>query len=170
MSTTTTSDMKQNTTSTSSPFVRGVMLDGRRVEHWLESYPIGEEKLDAPLRMRKPKHIVLRLDLFHEDVPDEWIDRVFAVMALCPQHTFQVLTKRSARMQSYLDDMPDAGEGHLLRWASAAARMVDDGDTTIDVVSTGSWPLLSLSSIPISCDSSCDSRTISALASRWLPI
>ena len=33
-------------------------------------------------------------DLFHEDVPDEFIDQVFAVMALCPQHTFQVLTKR----------------------------------------------------------------------------
>lgn len=43
-------------------------------------------------------------DLFHEDVPDEWIDRVFAVMALAPQHTFQVLTKRSARMRAYLFD------------------------------------------------------------------
>jgi len=41
-------------------------------------------------------------DLFHEDVPDEWIDRVFAVMALCPQHTFQVLTKRDKRMRKYV--------------------------------------------------------------------
>lgn len=40
-------------------------------------------------------------DLFHESVPDEWIDRVFAVMALTPQHTYQVLTKRSARMRAY---------------------------------------------------------------------
>jgi len=40
-------------------------------------------------------------DLFHEDVPDEWIDRIFAIMALAPQHTFQVLTKRSARMRKY---------------------------------------------------------------------
>jgi protein gp37 len=41
-------------------------------------------------------------DLFHENVPDEWIDRIFAVMALCPQHTFQVLTKRPERMLKYL--------------------------------------------------------------------
>lgn len=41
-------------------------------------------------------------DLFHESVPDEWIDRIFAVMALCPQHIFQVLTKRPARMHQYL--------------------------------------------------------------------
>jgi protein gp37 len=38
-------------------------------------------------------------DLFHESVPYEWIDKVFAVMALCPQHTFQVLTKRSERLR-----------------------------------------------------------------------
>lgn len=41
-------------------------------------------------------------DLFHENVPDEWIDRIFAVMALCPQHVFQVLTKRPERMLAYL--------------------------------------------------------------------
>jgi len=40
-------------------------------------------------------------DLFHESVPDEWIDRIFAVMALCPQHIFQVLTKRPERMRRY---------------------------------------------------------------------
>ncbi|OFW05670.1 MAG: hypothetical protein A3H96_11460 [Acidobacteria bacterium RIFCSPLOWO2_02_FULL_67_36] len=42
-------------------------------------------------------------DLFHEDVPDEFIDRVFAVMALCPQHVFQILTKRVGRMRAYKD-------------------------------------------------------------------
>jgi protein gp37 len=41
-------------------------------------------------------------DLFHDNVSDEWIDRVFAVMALCPQHTFQILTKRPERMLAYL--------------------------------------------------------------------
>jgi len=43
-------------------------------------------------------------DLFHENVPDEWIDRIFAVMALCPQHIFQVLTKRPERMMKYCSD------------------------------------------------------------------
>jgi protein gp37 len=41
-------------------------------------------------------------DLFHESVPDELIDKVFAVMALCPQHTFQCLSKRLDRMCQYL--------------------------------------------------------------------
>lgn len=38
-------------------------------------------------------------DLFHEDVPEEFIGRVFETMAACPQHTFQVLTKRSRRLR-----------------------------------------------------------------------
>lgn len=59
--------------------------------------------LTAPLRWRKGRRIFVNSmgDLFHESVQDEWIDRVFAIMALCPQHTFQVLTKRSARMRAY---------------------------------------------------------------------
>ena len=59
--------------------------------------------LTAPLRWTKPRRIFVNSmgDLFHESVPDEWIDRVFAVMALCPQHTFQCLTKRSGRMLEY---------------------------------------------------------------------
>ena len=71
-----------------------------------------------PLRWRNPKTIFVNSmgDLFHEDIPDEWIDKVFAVMALCPHHTFQILTKRSARMREYLDARLDAGEGHLWRW------------------------------------------------------
>jgi protein gp37 len=60
----------------------------------------------APLRRRKPTTWFVNSmgDLFHEDVPDEWIDRVFAVMALGHQHTYQVLTKRGARMRAYLSD------------------------------------------------------------------
>lgn len=39
-------------------------------------------------------------DLFHEDVPDAFIKRVFRTMNDCPHHTFQILTKRSARVKS----------------------------------------------------------------------
>lgn len=64
-----------------------------------------EAILLAPLRRRRPTTSFVNSmgDLFHEDVPDEWIDRVFAVMALCPQHSFQVLTKRSARIRAFMD-------------------------------------------------------------------
>jgi protein gp37 len=60
--------------------------------------------LEQPLRWRKPRRVFVNSmsDLFHEDVPDEFIDRVFDVMAECPQHTFQVLTKRPERMRDYM--------------------------------------------------------------------
>lgn len=62
------------------------------------------EKLDLPLRWRKPRRIFVNSmsDLFHEMVMDSFIDKVFAVMALAPRHTFQILTKRPERMLSYL--------------------------------------------------------------------
>lgn len=61
------------------------------------------EVLLAPLRRKKPTTYFVNSmsDLFHESVPDEWIDKVFAVMALTPQHTYQILTKRSARMRQW---------------------------------------------------------------------
>jgi protein gp37 len=43
-------------------------------------------------------------DLFHEGVPFEFVDKVFAVMALTPQHTYQILTKRPERMAEYLNE------------------------------------------------------------------
>lgn len=57
-----------------------------------------------PLSWKKPRRIFVNSmsDLFHENLAEDVIDQVFAVMALCPQHTFQVLTKRPERMFHYL--------------------------------------------------------------------
>lgn len=62
------------------------------------------ERLEQPIRWKRPRAIFVNSmsDLFHKDVLDEYIARVFAVMALAPQHTFQVLTKRHGRMRSLL--------------------------------------------------------------------
>jgi protein gp37 len=62
-----------------------------------------ESALYQPLRWRDPRCVFPcnMSDLFHESVPFEWIDRVFAVMALCPQHKFLLLTKRVNRMAEY---------------------------------------------------------------------
>lgn len=59
-----------------------------------------------PLSWKRPRRIFVNSmgDLFHESIPDEWIDSAFAVMALTPQHTYQVLTKRAARMRAYMLD------------------------------------------------------------------
>ena len=75
-----------------------------------KAYPNGfdvtlrPERLDQPLRWKRPRKVFVNSmsDLFHKDVPDDYIARVFAVVALAPQHTFQVLTKRPGRMRSLL--------------------------------------------------------------------
>lgn len=61
-------------------------------------------KLREPLRWKTPQMVFVNSmsDLFHEQVPDAFIEEVFAVMALAPQHTFQVLTKRPERMARLL--------------------------------------------------------------------
>lgn len=62
------------------------------------------ERLKQPLAWKKPCMIFVNSmsDLFHEDVPDEFIDQVFGVMTISPWHTYQVLTKRPMRAQKYL--------------------------------------------------------------------
>lgn len=74
---------------------------------WTGEVRFNELWLDQPLRWRKPRMVFVcaHADLFHEDVPDEWIDRVWTVMAIAHLergHTFQVLTKRADRMRRYL--------------------------------------------------------------------
>jgi protein gp37 len=61
---------------------------------------VHEDRLDQPRRWRRGRTIFVNSmsDLFHEDVPAEFIARVFDVMRECPQHTFQVLTKRAERL------------------------------------------------------------------------
>jgi protein gp37 len=63
-----------------------------------------ESRLDQPLRWTKPRRIFVNSmsDLFHPEVTDEFIAKVFAVMAGAPQHTFQILTKRPQRMANLL--------------------------------------------------------------------
>lgn len=58
------------------------------------------DALDQPLRRRKPTTYFVNSmsDLFHEEIPEEFIGEVFRIMALAPQHTFQILTKRAERM------------------------------------------------------------------------
>lgn len=89
------------------------------------------DKLDQPLRWKKPRRIFVNSmsDLFHNDVPDKYIAEVFAVMALAPQHTFQILTKRHGRMRSLLSagDFQTAVAEHMLALTDEE-RLPDVGD------------------------------------------
>jgi protein gp37 len=75
---------------------------------WTGKVRLNEAWLDQPVRWKKPRRIFVCAhgDLFHPAVPVEWIDQVFAVMALAPQHTFQVLTKRPGRMLDWFRRTP----------------------------------------------------------------
>lgn len=75
---------------------------------WTGEVRFNEAVLTQPLRWKRPRRIFVCAhgDLFHDKVPDEWIDQVFAVMALASQHTFQVLTKRPERMRDYMTKAP----------------------------------------------------------------
>ncbi len=65
---------------------------------------LDERILDQPIHWQRPRKIFVcsQTDLFGDFVSNEFIDRVFGIMAMCPEHTFQILTKRASRMLEYL--------------------------------------------------------------------
>lgn len=75
----------------------------QKVAAWDGTVEFVESQLLKPLSWKNPKRIFVcsMSDLFHENVPDEWIDKVMAIAALLPQHTFQILTKRPERALEY---------------------------------------------------------------------
>lgn len=73
---------------------------------WTGEVRLVPDNLDQPFRWRKPRRVFVdsMSDLFHESIPDEYLDKVFATMALTDKHTYQVLTKRPERMAAYFAD------------------------------------------------------------------
>ena len=119
-------------------------MAGRRFVKGAIPVLLHPDRLDQPLRWRKPRRVFVcsLADLFHEDVPDEFVARIFATMALAREHTFQLLTKRPERMSELLADkswigevyvwaqrMGSAGVDRFLRFRGQIERMA------------GTWPL-----------------------------
>lgn len=88
------------------PSREGLTVQTKAGPVWTGEVRFNREWLDQPLRWKRPRTIFVcaHADLFHESVPTDTLDQIFAVMALAGQHTFQVLTKRSAVMQAYFAD------------------------------------------------------------------
>jgi protein gp37 len=76
------------------------------------------ERLDQPLRWRAPRMIFVNSmsDLFHKDIPDDFIARVFDTMECANWHMFQVLTKRSSLMRDFLRRRYNGARGPLHIW------------------------------------------------------
>ena len=79
-------------------------LANRETQRWTGKVRLVHEHLEDPIRWKKPRRVFVNSmsDLFHENLPEADIDRIFAAMSRTPRHTFQVLTKRADRMQEYV--------------------------------------------------------------------
>lgn len=107
-----------------------------------------EDALTIPLKARKPRRWFVNSmsDLFHREVPFEFIDKVFAVMALTPHHTYQILTKRPERMAEYLNGVglrPGLGEDRHVNVINALHDGLpgDSAEDWTDRLSQSTWPL-----------------------------
>lgn len=85
------------------PSRAGLTVDSKAGPVWNGQVRFNEAWLTQPLRWRRPRRIFVAAhgDLFHRGVEMHQLDRIFAIMALSPQHTFQVLTKRADEMRAY---------------------------------------------------------------------
>jgi protein gp37 len=98
--------------------------------------------LEDPLRWRAPRRVFVNSmsDLFHDSVATGFIDRVFAIMAMTPQHTYQVLTKRPGRMERYVQLHDRPLQGHPVQ--RCIDHFIDtSGIATREDAGLWSWPL-----------------------------
>jgi protein gp37 len=114
---------------------------------WTGRISVLPERLAQPLGWRKPKRIFVNslADMFHKDVPGEIIAQVFAVMAATPHHTYQLLTKRHARMRSLLSSQ-DFARAVQRAFDGLADKHLDDlhQDHILRSADSPSWPLPNL--------------------------
>ena len=105
------------------------------------------ELVDYPLQWRTPRIVFVNSmsDLFHQSVPLNFIKRVFQVMNRCPQHTFQILTKRSGRLRRLsgtLDWTPNIWMGVTVESKECISRIDDLARTNARVKFLSCEPLL----------------------------
>lgn len=101
------------------------------IEGKIEVHP---ERLARPLKRKKPAVYAIWNDLFHEDVPDMFIDEVLNVMEMARHHTHLILTKRPERMLEYLEDSP-ANESYTPdnRWYGLTVCNQQEADEKIPI-------------------------------------
>ncbi|MCB1423195.1 MAG: phage Gp37/Gp68 family protein [Nitratireductor sp.] len=99
---------------------------------------LNEQWLLDPIRWQRPRNIfvIAHGDIAHRNVPDDWIDKVFAVMALSNRHNYQVLTKRPGRLADYL-----YGKGLVGGVVGREQRIKDRAQSLVGLDWTGDFPL-----------------------------
>jgi protein gp37 len=113
--------------------------------------------LSAPLSWKKPRRVFVNSmsDLFQEEVPSEFIRRVFDTMAACPQHTFQILTKRSGRLRDLAQQLPwpkNVWMGVSVEDARVVNRIIDLSFVPAAIRFLSCEPLIGpLDALPLDC-------------------
>lgn len=114
--------------------------DGNKAvtQGWNGNTNLVESALEKPLHWKKPRKIFVcsMSDLFHESVPFTWIEKVMSVIEECPQHTFQLLTKRPHIMAEYFNGLGKRFElSHLSNlWLGTTCENQEMADKRIPVL------------------------------------
>ena len=120
---------------------------------WTGEIRVVHEAMDEPKRWRKPAMVFVcsMSDLFHERLPFDRIDLVFNTMLATPQHTYQILTKRPARMAAYVADRFHPSRNPLPRhiWLGTSVENQDTADQRIEDLLTIEHEPLFLSMEPL---------------------
>lgn len=147
----------------------GLTVETKAGPVWNGQVRLNEEWLSQPLLWRRPRKIFVCAhgDLFAEGVPDEWIDRVFAVMAAGHRHTYQVLTKRSARMRAYLT-APDVVD-RIIAALQALSESLGAGKSSRDPKGWAGWDAFAASE-NLKLGNERSSWPLWPLASIWLGV
>jgi protein gp37 len=116
---------------------------------WTGRIRLDKETLAVPLSWKKPRKIFVNSmsDLFHDDVPANFVERVWSVMAETPRHTYQILTKRPSRMRSIIGQeklpvLPNVWLGTSIEDARVLSRLDELRDTPAAVRFVSFEPLL----------------------------
>ncbi len=124
-----------------SPQHRGLTVMTKTGPRWNGTVRLVEKALKLPLGWRKPRLVFVNSmsDLFHENIPFEYIAAVFGIMAGCEQHTFQVLTKRPGRALEFFLWLKERDPATCI--AESASHQLDEGGWTSLCYMPGTWPL-----------------------------
>lgn len=135
----------------------GLVRVGKQGPRWTGKVVLDAETLGEPLGWKKPRRVFVNdmSDLFHEALADEQIAAVFGVMAACPQHTFQLLTKRAERMAAWFEwitarrsTIAEALGGHIGKTWTIANRLFDLAEKSaprLPLPEDRPWPLPNVS-------------------------
>lgn len=140
---------------------KGLTVIGKHGARWTGEVRQVPEVLAAPLTWRKGRRVFVNSmsDLFHEAVPFEYVAAVFGVMAACPQHTFQVLTKRPERALKFFEWIEDQGRELLAQVnevppsgtpVPAACAVMANMSAPLELISGDAWRAATGASWPLS--------------------